>query len=136
MDRRPYYNERYYRLKYGKTKEEVQAEKKQARTRKHYQKYPYTVIRNQQLLRLYGITIDDYNRMLEEQGGVCAICQIKSGKTLHVDHKHVEGYSLMTPEEKRKYVRGLLCSRCNTTIFALEDFGFVDNARKYLKNYS
>ena len=31
-------------------------------------------IRNQKLLSLYGITLDDYNRMLEEQNGVCAIC--------------------------------------------------------------
>ena len=56
--------------------------------------------------KLYGITGDDYARMLAEQGGGCAICGAKSpGKRARyfaVDHCHVTGT-----------VRGLLCIKCN-----------------------
>lgn len=50
----------------------------------------------------YKITIEDYNKMLKEQDGVCAICKMKSKKKLHVDHCHVF-----------LKVRGLLCGSCN-----------------------
>lgn len=52
----------------------------------------------------YGITIEDYDRMLEQQEGGCAICrrEPKLGKYLSVDHDHETGK-----------VRALLCARCN-----------------------
>lgn len=55
---------------------------------------------------LYGITLEDYDRMFEAQGGVCAICGEPPGeRKLHVDHKH-----------GTKHIRGLLCGRCNIGI--------------------
>ncbi len=64
------------------------------------------------LLRKYGITLEDYDRRLEEQGGVCAICKEArpEERTLHVDHDHVTGK-----------IRGLLCFRCNNAIGDLRD---------------
>jgi hypothetical protein len=55
-------------------------------------------------IRRYGITVDDYDRMLVAQNGVCAICRqpCLTGKRLAVDHDHATGK-----------VRGLLCSNCN-----------------------
>lgn len=62
----------------------------------------------------YGITIDDYERMLAEQGGGCAICErhpAEAGNPEHwtdvlcVDHCHDTGK-----------VRGLLCNDCNLAI--------------------
>lgn len=64
----------------------------------------------------YGIGIDEYDRMLEAQGGVCAICSKgqtaprkgrgkavrRAAPRLAVDHDHLSGR-----------VRGLLCSNCN-----------------------
>jgi hypothetical protein len=52
----------------------------------------------------YGITIDDYHRIHEAQGGRCAICRIATGaaRRLSVDHDHGSGE-----------VRGLLCQPCN-----------------------
>lgn len=61
----------------------------------------------------YGITIDDWDAMLEHQGGVCAICKElpRDGRdSLDVDHDHVSGY-----------VRGLLCGPCNRAIGAFGD---------------
>lgn len=50
-----------------------------------------------------------------EQNGLCKICKcINDGARLFVDHKHVEGYDLLPPEEKAKLVRGLLCHHCNS----------------------
>ena len=73
--------------------------------------------RNKILLRTYGITLDQYNKMLAEQGGVCAICLqpekiMHSGKIkrLSVDHDHKTGK-----------IRGILCHRCNTTLGQYED---------------
>lgn len=47
--------------------------------------------KNRRLIRNYGITIRDYDRMLAEQGGGCAICGRKPEKghrALSVDHDH------------------------------------------------
>lgn len=71
--------------------------------------------RNTNLRRNYGITLDDYNRLAEEQGGKCIICgRVPEGKhnqgRLHVDHDHKTGK-----------VRGLLCSHCNRGLGFLGD---------------
>lgn len=57
----------------------------------------------------YGITIDQYEEMLQRQGGLCAICHIAHEK-LVVDHCHGTGR-----------VRGLLCNTCNAGIGYLQD---------------
>ena len=50
-----------------------------------------------------GVTDEDYARMLDAQGGGCAICgNPPRSRRLHVDHDHRTGK-----------VRGLLCFRCN-----------------------
>ena len=49
--------------------------------------------------------------MLEEQNGVCCICYEKPTiRALDVDHNHATGV-----------IRGLLCSRCNTTLGKVND---------------
>lgn len=61
----------------------------------------------------YGITLNDFNTMLTNQGNVCAICKKKQFPEDHsfcVDHDHVSGK-----------VRGLLCHRCNQAIGLLND---------------
>ena len=71
--------------------------------------------------RAYGITPDDYYRMLAEQGGGCATCGSKSPGDRHyrksgkmeffsIDHCHTTGK-----------VRGLLCVACNTAIGLIKD---------------
>lgn len=60
----------------------------------------------------YGITQEDFDKMVEEQAGCCAICQSPpSGvKPWHVDHNHYTGQ-----------VRGILCHSCNTALGNFND---------------
>ena len=64
------------------------------------------------LKRRYGITLEQYDQMLNEQNGVCAICGgvNKGGWRLAVDHDHNTGE-----------IRGLLCQNCNRRVGDLEN---------------
>ena len=71
------------------------------------------------LQNTYGLTVAEYNALLREQGGVCAVCgkdeqntRRRTGKQLRlaVDHCHDTGA-----------VRGLLCLKCNRAIGLLDD---------------
>lgn len=81
--------------------------------------------RNAYLLRTYGITADDYDQMLIEQGGGCALCGVKPDELtagrfrtyLHVDHDH-----------ETNAVRGLLCPDHNLLLGRFGDS--VDMFRK------
>lgn len=70
--------------------------------------------RTQNYKRFYGITIEDYDQMFEDQVGCCTICGTKepgnTGKHFHVDHDHETGI-----------IRGLLCSHCNTALGLFKD---------------
>jgi len=63
-----------------------------------------------ELMRLYGITVAEYNALFARQKGRCAICKKKPDRRLNVDHCH-----------RRKVVRGLLCGNCNLAIGLLND---------------
>jgi hypothetical protein len=90
--------------------------------------------KEQNLRYFYGITISDYNKMLDEQKGVCRICKNpelskhKNGKIrdLAVDHDH-----------KTKKIRGLLCSMCNMGLGKFrENTEYLKGAIEYIKNHS
>lgn len=87
--------------------------------------------KNTRLKKTFGITLDQYNSMLNNQNGVCAICKNpetalytdnKTIKNLAIDHCHKTGN-----------IRGLLCSRCNTGIGHFkENLDYLNNAIDYL----
>lgn len=67
----------------------------------------------------YGLTLDEYTALANQQGGVCAIChqpntcvdpRTGTVKLLAVDHDHATGA-----------IRGLLCSDCNRGMGFLKD---------------
>jgi hypothetical protein len=69
------------------------------------------VQRSARLKREFNITIAQYDEMLKNQDGHCAICGNGRGKRrLAVDHNHVTGE-----------VRGLLCSNCNVGIGSFKE---------------
>ena len=71
----------------------------------------------------YGMTLEEYVLMEEEQSGVCKICAQKcvTGRNLAVDHCHETGK-----------IRGLLCQNCNT---AIGKFGDDENRIKKAVEY-
>lgn len=81
--------------------------------------------RNSNLKRHYGITLDDYDSLLEKQEYKCAICGTDTPNGMgrfHVDHNHATGE-----------VRGLLCHGCNTALGGFKDSpDLLLKARDYL----
>lgn len=77
-------------------------------------------MRKWRLATHYGMTVEDYDRMLELQGGVCALCSSPPAEddVLRVDHDHH-----CCPGEKTcgRCVRGLLCDRCNRGLGYFKD---------------
>ena len=61
-------------------------------------------LRGYELKKLYGITFEQFNQMIEDQHGCCAICGEAMEKPC-VDHNHATGV-----------VRRLLCLKCNMAI--------------------
>lgn len=78
-------------------------------------------------LKKFGLTKDDFDKLLDQQGGGCACCGRKmnavKGRRFAVDHDHKTGK-----------VRGLLCHNCNLGIGQLgDDLDGVLRAVDYLR---
>ena len=59
--------------------------------------------RNRHYQIKYGITVEEYNNMLNAQDGICAICGVdRIGRNMPVDHDHQTGE-----------IRAILCGNCN-----------------------
>lgn len=76
----------------------------------------------------YGTTPEEYQAKFDAQNGQCEICKCAlepapSVKT-HLDHDHKTGR-----------LRGLLCSKCNTRLPAIEDRVFAGQAELYLARH-
>ena len=72
-----------------------------------------------------GVTDDEYARLLEAQGGGCAICgNTPKTRRLDVDHDHKTGK-----------VRGLLCHRCNRSLPTWVTVDWLLDAKRYLQRY-
>lgn len=97
--------------KYQKCKLNTECRECAKERSKQYRKSNPDKFKDSKLKSTYGISLKDYNRMLEEQKGVCAICyKPQVDKALAVDHCHKSGK-----------VRGLLCSLCNTSLGKMGD---------------
>ena len=87
----------------------------------------FKAFRNGYLKRTYGISNDDYDKILKKQNGGCGICGkiCKDEKKLFpVDHDHKTGK-----------IRGILCNSCNNGIGRFhDDVNKLNNAVRYLKH--
>jgi hypothetical protein len=81
---------------------------------------------NRHYLAKYGITLEEYNRLLIAQNNECKICHkhiSQSKYAFAVDHDHNTGI-----------VRGLLCRQCNAALGLFgEDTNILLSAIIYLK---
>jgi len=72
------------------------------------------------LPRVYGITVEQYNEMLNRQQGTCAMCGelLIPGHGTHIDHNH-----------STKAIRGILCHTCNKAV------GWVEKHQEKVRVY-
>lgn len=109
--RRSSQDSNYYKEKYQKQKIKQSKRSKEAQFNGH-------------LKRRYGITLEDYDKMFEQQKGLCVLCGLPEiGRRLAVDHNHQTGK-----------IRGLLCHQCNCCIGFIENKNLsVKKIQKYLE---
>ncbi len=73
-------------------------------------------IRKFNLMKNFGLTVEEYDKMVEDSGGceICGLTQEESlkidNRRLCVDHCHITGK-----------IRGILCSKCNTALGKFKD---------------
>ena len=75
--------------------------------------------------RTFGISADDFDALLGEQGGGCAICGAVPEReaSFHLDHDHVTGE-----------IRGILCLSCNQALGHFrDDAGLLERAAVYVR---
>lgn len=85
--------------------------------------------------RTYGITPEEYAKLLQVQGGRCAVCRRATGRTkrLAVDHDHT---CCPGPTSCGRCVRGLLCGPCNDEMaHARDDPEHFRRAIRYLNEW-
>lgn len=104
--------------------ERVSLDNQRRRERRDPLQHRSTMLKNN-----YGIGLDEYLKMYDDQGGKCAICDKSkpdSGRGgLVVDHCHDKGH-----------VRKLLCSHCNTGLGQFkDDVHLLAKAIDYLSQY-
>lgn len=81
----------------------------------------------------YGLTVNQFDDLIQQQDRRCAICNMQFSRlaiversALVIDHCHTKGT-----------VRGLLCSKCNTGIgFFNDDPESLRNAIRYLDDWA
>ena len=83
------------------------------------------IVEEQRIMKLYGLSIFNFNKIFIQQSGKCAICKIPFKKRcdIHIDHSHNTGK-----------VRGLLCNDCNHGLGNYKDnINILKNAINYLE---
>ncbi len=111
----------------NKRKYEKHGEKIRSEFRQYYKDNPEKR-KDAQIKCQFGIDLVSYHKMLEEQGGGCAICKStdikrKGSAYFAIDHDHITGQ-----------VRGLLCDYCNVMLGrAKDDVNILQSAIDYLK---
>lgn len=97
---------------------EIIPSKDKAKYAREWRKANPDKVKNIDLKKQYGITLTEYDDMLQAQKNVCAICQKAETavdskghlRMMAVDHCHTT-----------KKIRGLLCTSCNTAIGHFKD---------------
>ena len=86
--------------------------------------------RAQRLKNAYGVTVVEFDAIVEQQGGVCAICQRlpmerHGQRRLFLDHDHATGA-----------IRSVLCGSCNIALGMIrDDPALADRLAAYLRSH-
>ena len=95
------------------------------------------IVPSDKTLKKYGLNKKQWLEILHSQGDVCPICKNfpKTGKFV-TDHFHAQGFSKMSDEKKRKYIRGITCWFCNHYYLGRGiNVEKAENVVQYLKDF-
>ncbi len=85
--------------------------------------------KDQYIKYTYGISLQEYEEKLVQQGNLCAICGSHlptTGPLTHLDHDHKSGR-----------LRAFLCTNCNRGLGSFKDnIQFLSNAIQYLNTHN
>ena len=123
-----YWREYHRKRRLDPLQRELDNKKQQARRKANPEKAKEASRKSEQRRRLskYGLTIDQYTKLLKSQGDRCAICEVPllDNRLTHVDHCHATGK-----------VRGILCRHCNLLLGNAKDsLVILSAAYSYLEN--
>src|ERR1700746_492698 len=79
----------------------------------------------------YGITVEEYDRRLAQQGGRCAICRKCPDEAKRP--KHWAGVFCVDHDHDTGAVRGLLCNDCNLVVGRAHTADILRAAIEYLE---
>lgn len=88
--------------------------------------HPSQKRRQVRIKHLYGVSLEDYNKMFLKQKGKCKLCFRPPNvfkRPLFIDHCH----------ETNK-IRGLLCGDCNRLLTYYRDVDYFKRVVEYLDN--
>ncbi len=132
--RRWYLNNREKLLKLQKIWRDTHKEEKKRRSKQYSETHMEEKRKRGRiynLIKIHGLTDEEYNKMFDEQHGLCAICNKLETRVdkitskickLAVDHNHETGK-----------IRGLLCGKCNRSLGVIEPN--IDTTIEYLEKY-
>ena len=84
--------------------------------------------RKHDLKKKYGLSLEEYFSMIDQQGGICAVC---SGPP--VGHGHL----VVDHDHKTGTVRKLLCDKCNLGLGYFNDNPeLMEKAAAYVRNHA
>ena len=90
-------------------------------------------VKNAELKKHFGITLDDYRRMSEVQDHKCAIC---NEPETAVDAKGAERFMAVDHCHKTGKIRKLLCAACNKALGGFKDDpDLLRKAAKYIEQH-
>lgn len=59
----------------------------------------------------------EWSEIVDRQLGLCAVCALPlAGGRTCIDHEHVRGWKRLRPQYRKRYVRGVLHSFCNSHV--------------------
>lgn len=128
---------KYHKSPQGKEKSKEWIEKNKDKIEEYRRLYKEDAVKAERtkayhrarwLRESFGMTVDDYIKLFEDQDGKCAICGNGTNgnkKNFCVDHDHETGK-----------VRGLLCHNCNVSVGLMKESPLLlRKAAEYLESF-